>query len=703
MGLRPAGPHREYRRALGVFIAVFVLAAAAVVWVAVREVGRERLVRENERTTELKRAADGIADRLQAKLKNEFAPLAEFSTAMGPAKTRDELASAVTRRITVPGVFREVLLAEAGRAADVLSFRPPFREASGAGVRTEPASDVAARDLLQGEKLEFQAKDYPGALAAYEKAVSNSRIAPDRARALNALARSFRKSGQTERSMEIYARIRREASDVLSSDGLPLGLLAAIEIGNIQKESARSSAAAETWLGLYAEILDGRYPLDRGQFLAYLALLDGLIGPGPGPAGRSADLRKRAGEIEERSRIGDLIRLHFSVPPAGQAGLANEKAAPSFQTRTIDGANWIAGYFRLSEGNFLGAVIDETTLIQAIILPSLSADRAEPGIAASVVDGSGRTIGGAKIEAVASAPSFQEALPAPVSMWTVRLVDRRPIGAEPEFRRRRNLYFGAAILVLAALFAGGWTTLRGMAKDIEVADLKSDFVATVSHELRTPVTGIRALSELLKNGRVADDPTRRRYYDTLFRESDRLGRMIENILDFSKMEAGLKEYRFAPVDPAALTRAVADRFGSGVADKGFHLSVEIGRELPLINLDEDAVARALFNLLDNAAKYSGEAREIGLSVRRESETVAWEVRDRGVGIPMTDLPRVFDKFYRSKKASDLSVRGSGIGLTLVKHIVEAHGGRASLISIEGEGTTARIEIPIEGEHGQAGE
>jgi signal transduction histidine kinase len=240
-----------------------------------------------------------------------------------------------------------------------------------------------------------------------------------------------------------------------------------------------------------------------------------------------------------------------------------------------------------------------------------------------------------------------------------------------------------------------------MRKDVEVANLKSGFVATVSHELRTPLTGIRALSEVLKDGRVSDERTRLQYCATIHRETERLSRMIENILDFSKIDAGLKEYRFERTDPGKLTREVADRFREWTADAGFRLELRIGDALPAASLDREAVSRALLNVLDNAAKYSGDNRVIELSAGTGAEHIEWEIRDHGPGIAPDDLPRVFERFFRSAKNLDSNIRGSGVGLTIVKHTVEAHGGTISIESVEDRGTTVRIEIPAENSHGQS--
>jgi len=702
---------RRFRRALAIFSAVFVLAAAAVVWVAVREVERERLIRENERIADLILTAEAAAERISTSFKAEFGPLEKIAAAFSPSATRGEISSLIFGQAPALAAFREIFLVEPGKDPDALTDRPPFALTSEEGARTVSPGIPQTADFRTAERLEFRAKDLPAAIAAYEKAFSGATTGSSRARILHALARTYRKSGRQEKSIETYDRVRRESGLVLSEDGSPLGILAAIETGNIYNEINRPSFALENWFSLYAEILSAKFPLSRMQFRPFISLLDDLIEPviriskpeaiPPNSLELWEGLKRRAMAVFDRIRVLDLIRAHFSAAPVHTTSRSETQANITFQTKMIEGTLWIAGFLPLPGSRTLGALIDERTALGKFVLPALpAAEGKEPGIEAAVIDLSGRVLGGASATLVPGVPSFQQALPDAFSAWTVRFVDRRPAGFEREFRRRRNLYFGGAALVLAALFAGGWTALRGMEKDMEVANLKSDFVATVSHELRTPLTGIRAMSELLKDDRVPDDRTRRQYYATLHRESERLGRMIENILDFSKIEAGLKEYRRAPTDPADLTRETATRFQEWTADKGFKLDIRIGEELPAADLDAEAISRALLNVLDNAAKYSGNAREIEVSLRAERATLVWEIRDHGLGISPDDLPRVFDKFFRSRRNPEAPVRGSGIGLTIVKHIIEAHGGTVLINSREGQGTIVTITIPGENKHGR---
>lgn len=236
--------------------------------------------------------------------------------------------------------------------------------------------------------------------------------------------------------------------------------------------------------------------------------------------------------------------------------------------------------------------------------------------------------------------------------------------------------------------------IRSTAKVVELARLKSEFVSTVSHEFRTPLMSIRYLSEMLDGGRVKGVDKKKIYYGKIKKESERLSQLIENMLDFSKIEAGMKEYKFDELNVKELVEEVAGRFKEYMADKKMIFECEIQNGLPDVRADREAISRALFNLLDNAVKYSGKNPVVHLRAFFKDETVSLEVKDTGAGINKDDQKKVFEKFYRSSHSSSKRIEGSGIGLTLVEHIIKAHGGRVTMESDLGQGTTVTLKLPV---------
>jgi two-component system phosphate regulon sensor histidine kinase PhoR len=224
--------------------------------------------------------------------------------------------------------------------------------------------------------------------------------------------------------------------------------------------------------------------------------------------------------------------------------------------------------------------------------------------------------------------------------------------------------------------------------------LKSDFIATVSHELKTPLSLIKMFGELLSTDRVPSAEKRRQYLDIIVRESERLTALIENVLDFARVERGRASYEFAEGSlPEVIARGV-ELFRYRVDLQGPALVATLDAAVPAVRLDERAVQLALFNLLDNAVKYARDTPEVQVRVRREGPNAVLEVEDQGPGIDPEDARRIFERFYRGRQGREGNARGSGIGLALVKHIARAHGGDVTVHPGPEGGALFRVTLPL---------
>ena len=249
---------------------------------------------------------------------------------------------------------------------------------------------------------------------------------------------------------------------------------------------------------------------------------------------------------------------------------------------------------------------------------------------------------------------------------------------------------------LSLLLAGGIIlTYRNVTKEMALARLKSDFVSNVSHELRTPLSLIRLYAETLEMGRLTSPQKYQEYYQIIRKESERLTALINNILDFSRIEAGRKEYDFRETDMQELVRNTLDSYRYQIEQSGFTFEEKIS-DVPSLRVDREAMARSLLNLVNNALKYSQDQKFIGVSLYRQNGAVNLEVTDHGIGIPETEQQKIFEKFYRVGDPLVHNTKGSGLGLSLVRHIVQAHGGQVSVDSVPGQGSKFTISLPVNG-------
>jgi signal transduction histidine kinase len=249
--------------------------------------------------------------------------------------------------------------------------------------------------------------------------------------------------------------------------------------------------------------------------------------------------------------------------------------------------------------------------------------------------------------------------------------------------------------VVSLLLVGGLVlTYRSVSKELGLARLKSDFVSNVSHELRTPLALIRLYAETLELGRIKTHEKAQEYYGIIRKESERLTALINNILDFSRIEAGRKEYEFRTTDLAELVTNTLDTYRGQIDEQGFTFEKSIDANLPLVRVDREAIARSLVNLVNNALKYSDSEKFLRVRLYRTNGAVKLEVADHGIGIARTEQSKIFEKFYRAGDPLVHNTKGSGLGLSLVRHIAHAHGGEVEVQSAPGNGSTFTLTLPL---------
>lgn len=401
-----------------------------------------------------------------------------------------------------------------------------------------------------------------------------------------------------------------------------------------------------------------------------------------------------AGDMELATQPPDQLR-HLHRDYAGQSWLL------SYWQRLHAGRRYIVVAW-----HDIGRIVRETLPTLASDPPSAAHEPlpARPSSAASrvnVIDEEGRIIFGPPLRTGEFTVGVR--FPTTLYNWRVQISPQASEEIAARVEKRRLLEMTIVSLSAIVIVVGAIALLFVSEKERRISALKSEFVANVSHELKTPLALVRMFAEMLQSGRVASDAKRQEYLDIIVRESERLTGLIENVLDFAKLERGRGSYELAEGDVGDAVVRAANVYRYRAEREGVSLVVDVDGELPRAEIDERAIQLAVTNLVDNALKYAPGSAEIRVHVRQHHESVRVDVIDQGPGVPPEDRQRIFDRFVRLSqrpgKAGDAPVRGSGIGLALVKHIAESHGGKAwvepgaGADGSAGKGSTFSFSIP----------
>ncbi len=284
--------------------------------------------------------------------------------------------------------------------------------------------------------------------------------------------------------------------------------------------------------------------------------------------------------------------------------------------------------------------------------------------------------------------------------WEVAVYMLDP-GKLNQAARTLKLTLGLLIsILLIAMVVGSWLIVSDLRRQLTLARQKTDFVSNVSHELKTPLTSIRMFAELLAEGRVADREKQRSYLHIITAEAARLTRLINNVLDFARLERGEKKYNFQPCELADVVRDTAETLRPHLEQNDFVFESDLTAEPCPIMGDRDALAQILVNLLSNAEKYASDRKEIRIELRRRSDPLPFaevKVLDRGLGVPRGCEAKIFEQFYRAHDALNSGIQGSGLGLTLARQIARAHGGDVACEAREGGGSCFSLRLPLRNE------
>jgi signal transduction histidine kinase len=522
--------------------------------------------------------------------------------------------------------------------------------------------EAPARLFAAAEDLEFRRADYRGAAAALQN-LAQSTDPATRAHALIRLARNLRKSGQVNAALDAYAQAAGVRDAGVS--GVPAGLLARWARCDLLAQEHRNIELHDEAAALNSDLLHVRWQLSPSAYEFHMEEVRRWLGDDfARPPAQSLALSGALEQLWNQRQSG-----------AAREGSSRETIALNGQVMTILSTR------------------DRSRLSALIVAPEF-VERQWMGKLGPLLDRQHVRVT-LRHRAAPGANESRRAAGETGLPWSITV---ESTGIEEELERiasRRRLWLAGLVLLAALVIGGSYLIARAVARELAVARLQSDFVSAVSHEFRTPLTSLRQLTEILNDGRITNESRRQTYYQALARQTERLHRLVESLLDFGRMESRTSPYRLEPLDACTFVRSVVEEFQAEAAGRGYHVELEVNGARGVIAGDFAALGNALWNLLDNAVKYSLECRTVWVEVERKDRRLAIRVRDRGLGIPASEQKEIFRKFVRGTAARAENIKGTGIGLAMVQHIMKAHGGDVSVSSEPGAGSTFTLLLPIE--------
>jgi len=519
-----------------------------------------------------------------------------------------------------------------------------------------PVSKEFAQHRQVGEAAEFIKKDYAAAAVAYRLALAAARYPGEAAEARLLLARTLFKAGNTGEAFRQYRNLLDDSAEARDEQGVGYSFYAAERLLNSRRQP-------DAVLAFLRKRVNGDGLLTLPELYLIRSVLSSLTDTRllPKVSGRIAEMEQAAALAKDFPRVRAKIESGAAPDRSAWVPYGPPSSPPS------------------SDAAWLVTMTPPQPPLPGLVLAVWTAKVAPPGVklrthvaeGAALVDALGDGFPGLQVEWAAN--RFLETVQPGL-----------PLG----------IWIAALALVLGVAVFGGYLLLRDVNRDVRMTEVRSQFVASVSHELKTPLTAIRMFAETLAMGRSRNERTKSEYLETIVNESERLARLVDNVLDFSKIEQGKKIYRLRPTRLEEVAGSAVRAMQFPLAQQGFRLHLCIQENMPELQADPDAIQQAILNLLTNAMKYSGDAREIDLRLGARNGDAIIEVADHGLGLAPEEQKRVFEKFYRAPSHESRLIAGTGLGLTLVAHIAKAHGGRVEVESALGAGSTFCVVIPI---------
>jgi len=700
---------QKRRRIILLFALGIALPCILLGYFAYRGIQNDQALLERETLNQHRR----IARQITQALRESFLTAEHgFLRALVNRQTRQEPASWLaldTLKIQFPAI-EEIFLFDPHGSIQLPVARLLFVSDGSTKSASAQSRPPAFLKLMQeGQRYEFQENAPQKALAIYQQALAHASHRQTQAEWLNAMARAQTRLALFPDAFQSYQKLAQGYSQIRMASGMPFGLAARLELGSLFLVTRDSLRAIQTFRELYKNLLNREWVLEKSQYEFFVQQVTESMEAIFSYANLSPPLLSRRHDFQrlqeqEKQRREATTRLLLFQEKAVLLLLEKiSRLAPAPLNSDhrfaleIDRQNYLVSLPEApakNGGSFeaVWGLSFNPDYLKAQLLPEVMQKHIfSENVGWVVKDNNNERLMQSE-EAIVGTATIKSGFEENFPPWTLELYQKEPQLLEALFASRRSIYFYIFLLIAGILGFGLALTLRSVNRELELAKLKSDFVSTVSHEFKNPLTAIRQYAEMLQAGRVPSESRRRQYYDVLVEQSERLSILIDNVLDFARMEEGRKMFAFERMDISGLLREILARLQH--SHEGFQIHAQIPDPLPAVKVDRLAISQVLTNLLDNAIKYSGDANRIEVCAFAENQHLVIVVQDYGIGIAKKETAKIFERFYRGSDQHNHTVKGTGLGLALVKQIVQAHHGTVEVKSELGGGSAFTIRLPI---------
>ncbi len=581
------------------------------------------------------------------------------------------------------------------------SESPPF-----VGWEEFPSDSPFARLFRRAEYLEFTQQKFGQAAELYQKCVLSTPVKQLQAFALERYGRCLVQTKRHDEADRVYRKLYEEYGEVKNRVGVPYGLIAALfwPYASLQNRVERN--VLEMLVGALDKLRNGEWSLNKSGYDFYSQEIDAIL---------KRELSEEKYPELYQSYIRILEKPSLYLKELEFEKLLAENVTPLLKEKVIraqysneplkgrlpvtcDESYFLVSYSRLRDFStdqffYAGFCWNLDALRNQKIPEIASALEQASDIRVSLIDedppNDPLSENNGNLQDDMSVTFRQFPFPWRFVVTPGSLEELRITGL------RENILHGVLVVLIVGLISlAASLVVRDITRESETIRHKTDFVQNISHELKTPLTLIRLYGEILRDKKTLPEEDRHEASEVIIGESERLSQMINNVLDFSRIERGEKEFNMKTDHLAGVVKKTLESYRDHLEKKGFRIREEIQNDLQSMVFDREAMASVLINLITNAVKFSPERKEVSVRLFKREDEVFLQVEDKGMGIPKKEIPKIFERFYRTQNKASPSSRGTGLGLTIVKHIIEAHGGKIEVESQPGKGSTFSIILPV---------